>query len=166
MAHNKVRKYKMGYLVSMTFRVVRANLYNQDLGLIHSTNGNHLESPNEGSSIDHQVTVHLHAQNITMFPTPQLSRRSKEFDKNVQQQVTVAKSMRVNTTVACDWLNFEFQSLRLILVAAGGWWLARTIERIHERVMCGEYCFFMSKPAAGVYFVQLLVVIGAATSFG
>ncbi|KZV19733.1 hypothetical protein F511_28595 [Dorcoceras hygrometricum] len=47
----------------------RANLYNQDLGLIHSTYGNHLESPNEGSSIDHQVTIHLHAQNITMFPT-------------------------------------------------------------------------------------------------
>ncbi|KZV50105.1 hypothetical protein F511_21006 [Dorcoceras hygrometricum] len=39
--------------VSMTFRVVRTNLYNQDLGLIHSTNGNHLESPNKGSSIDH-----------------------------------------------------------------------------------------------------------------
>ncbi|KZV19105.1 formin-like protein 20 [Dorcoceras hygrometricum] len=38
----------------MTFRVVRTNQYNQDLGLIHSTNGNHLESPNEGSSIDHQ----------------------------------------------------------------------------------------------------------------
>ncbi|KZV32665.1 hypothetical protein F511_32302 [Dorcoceras hygrometricum] len=55
--------------VSMTFRVVRTNKYNQDLGLIHSTNGNHLESPNEGSSIDHQVTIHLHAQNITMFPT-------------------------------------------------------------------------------------------------
>ncbi|KZV55354.1 hypothetical protein F511_24671 [Dorcoceras hygrometricum] len=36
------------------FRVVRTNQYNQDLGLIHSTNGNHLESPNEGSSIDHQ----------------------------------------------------------------------------------------------------------------
>ncbi|KZV46250.1 exportin-1-like [Dorcoceras hygrometricum] len=34
--------------VSMTFRVVRTNPYNQDLGLIHSTNGNHLESPNEG----------------------------------------------------------------------------------------------------------------------
>ncbi|KZV27768.1 hypothetical protein F511_32993 [Dorcoceras hygrometricum] len=31
----------------MTFRVVRTNQYNQDLGLIHSTNGNHLESPNE-----------------------------------------------------------------------------------------------------------------------
>ncbi|KZV35291.1 hypothetical protein F511_41325 [Dorcoceras hygrometricum] len=33
---------------------LRTNQYNQDLGLIHSTNGNHLESPNEGSSIDHQ----------------------------------------------------------------------------------------------------------------
>ncbi|KZV37063.1 triacylglycerol lipase [Dorcoceras hygrometricum] len=55
--------------VSMTFRVVRTNQYNQDLGLIHSTNGNHLESPNEGSSIDHQVTIYMHAQNITMFPT-------------------------------------------------------------------------------------------------
>ncbi|KZV21153.1 putative beta-1,3-galactosyltransferase 3 [Dorcoceras hygrometricum] len=55
--------------VSMTFLVVRTNQYNQDLGLIHSTNGNHLESPNEGSSIDHQVTIYLHAQNITMFPT-------------------------------------------------------------------------------------------------
>ncbi|KZV47036.1 hypothetical protein F511_30140 [Dorcoceras hygrometricum] len=47
----------------------KTNQYNQDLGLIHSTNGNHLESPNEGSSIDHQVTTYLHAQNITMFPT-------------------------------------------------------------------------------------------------
>ncbi|KZV42755.1 hypothetical protein F511_07452 [Dorcoceras hygrometricum] len=46
----------------------KTNQYNQDLGLIHSTNGNHLESPNEGSSIDHQVTIYLHAQNITMFP--------------------------------------------------------------------------------------------------
>ncbi|KZV16873.1 putative disease resistance protein [Dorcoceras hygrometricum] len=41
--------------VSMTFRVVRTNQYNQDLGLFHSTNGNHLQSPNEGSSIDHQA---------------------------------------------------------------------------------------------------------------
>ncbi|KZV16945.1 hypothetical protein F511_35643, partial [Dorcoceras hygrometricum] len=41
--------------VSMTFRVMRTNQYNQDLGLIHSTNGNHLESPKEGSSIDHQA---------------------------------------------------------------------------------------------------------------
>ncbi|KZV20439.1 hypothetical protein F511_39521 [Dorcoceras hygrometricum] len=59
----------------MTFRVVRTNQYNQDLGLIHSTNGNHLESPNEGSSIDHQVTIHLHAQNITMFPTNETCTR-------------------------------------------------------------------------------------------
>ncbi|KZV29781.1 hypothetical protein F511_33523 [Dorcoceras hygrometricum] len=65
--------------------------------------------------------------------------QTKRFDKIVQQQVTVAKSMRVNT-IACDWLNFEFQSLRLILIAAGGWWLARTIERNHERVTRGEYC--------------------------
>ncbi|KZV23837.1 hypothetical protein F511_27282 [Dorcoceras hygrometricum] len=42
--------------VSMTFRVMRTNQYNQDLGLIHSTNGNHLESPKEGSSIDHQLS--------------------------------------------------------------------------------------------------------------
>ncbi|KZV52755.1 triacylglycerol lipase [Dorcoceras hygrometricum] len=48
--------------------VTRTNQYNQDLELIHSTNGNHLESPKEGSSIDHQVTIYLHAQNITMFP--------------------------------------------------------------------------------------------------
>ncbi|KZV38360.1 hypothetical protein F511_16027 [Dorcoceras hygrometricum] len=47
----------------------KTNQYNQDLGLFHSTNGNHLKSPNEGSSIDHQVNIHLHAQNITMFPT-------------------------------------------------------------------------------------------------
>ncbi|KZV33748.1 hypothetical protein F511_12318 [Dorcoceras hygrometricum] len=46
--------------VSMTFRVVRTNQYNQDLGLIHSTNGNHLESPNEGSSIDHQFPCGNH----------------------------------------------------------------------------------------------------------
>ncbi|KZV47910.1 hypothetical protein F511_28758 [Dorcoceras hygrometricum] len=47
----------------------KTNQYNQDLGLIHSTNGNHLKSLNEGSSIDHQVTIYLHAHNITMFPT-------------------------------------------------------------------------------------------------
>ncbi|KZV56575.1 hypothetical protein F511_04984 [Dorcoceras hygrometricum] len=48
---------------------LKTNQYNQDLGLIHSTNGNHLECPNEGSSIDHQVTIYLHAQNISMFST-------------------------------------------------------------------------------------------------
>ncbi|KZV34177.1 hypothetical protein F511_40358 [Dorcoceras hygrometricum] len=64
----RVKVRRLSCRVSMTFRVVRTNQYNQDLGLIHSTNGNHLESPNEGSSIDHQVTIHLHAQNITIFP--------------------------------------------------------------------------------------------------
>ncbi|KZV38692.1 UDP-glucose:glycoprotein glucosyltransferase-like [Dorcoceras hygrometricum] len=63
----------------MTFRVVRTNQYNQDLGLIHSTNGNHLESPNEGSSIDHQVTIYLHAQNITMFPTNETRTQHKFY---------------------------------------------------------------------------------------
>ncbi|KZV07007.1 hypothetical protein F511_45505 [Dorcoceras hygrometricum] len=65
----RVKVRRLSCRVSMTFRVVRTNQYNQDLGLIHSTNGNHLESPNKGSSIDHQVTIYLHAQNITMFPT-------------------------------------------------------------------------------------------------
>ncbi|KZV26628.1 dentin sialophosphoprotein-like [Dorcoceras hygrometricum] len=65
----RVKVRRLSCRVSMTFRVVRTNQYNQDLGLIHSTNGNHLESPKEGSSIDHQVTIYLHAQNITMFPT-------------------------------------------------------------------------------------------------
>ncbi|KZV35263.1 hypothetical protein F511_42180 [Dorcoceras hygrometricum] len=65
----RVKVRRLSCRVSMTFRVMRTNQYNQDLGLIHSTNGNHLESPNEGSSIDHQVTIYLHAQNITMFPT-------------------------------------------------------------------------------------------------
>ncbi|KZV26702.1 kelch-like protein 8 [Dorcoceras hygrometricum] len=64
-----VKVRRLSCRVSMAFRLVRTNQYNQDLGLIHETNGNHLESPNEGSSIDHQVTIHLHAQNITMFPT-------------------------------------------------------------------------------------------------
>ncbi|KZV24512.1 hypothetical protein F511_39298 [Dorcoceras hygrometricum] len=65
----RVKVRHLSCRVSMTFRLVRTNQYNQDLGLIHSTNGNDLKSPNEGSSIDHQVTIHLHAQNITMFPT-------------------------------------------------------------------------------------------------
>ncbi|KZV25437.1 thioredoxin-like 3-3 [Dorcoceras hygrometricum] len=59
----------------MTFRVVRTNQYNQDLGLIHSTNGNHLESPNEGSSIDHQITS-----------LAELSRRSRKLARERKQQ--------------------------------------------------------------------------------
>ncbi|KZV55101.1 hypothetical protein F511_07487 [Dorcoceras hygrometricum] len=65
----RVKVRRLSCRASMAFRVVSTNQYNQDLELIHSTNGNHLESPNEGSSIDHQVTIHLHAQNIIIFPT-------------------------------------------------------------------------------------------------
>ncbi|KZV52534.1 hypothetical protein F511_27064 [Dorcoceras hygrometricum] len=88
--------------VSMTFRVVRANLYNQDLGLIHSINGNHLESTNEGSSIDHQVTIHLHAQNITMFPT------------NETWYFTSQISCRVSMTFRVVRANLYNQDLGLI----------------------------------------------------
>ncbi|KZV24444.1 Craniofacial development protein 1 isoform 1 [Dorcoceras hygrometricum] len=62
----------------------KTNQYNQVLGLIHSTNGNHLESPNEGSSIDHQVTIHLHAQNITMFPTNETWRYREKSVLNLE----------------------------------------------------------------------------------
>ncbi|KZV38536.1 hypothetical protein F511_20404 [Dorcoceras hygrometricum] len=57
----------------------KTNQYNQDLGLNHSTNGNHLESPKEGSSIDHQITIYLHAQNITMFPTNETWPKNLKF---------------------------------------------------------------------------------------
>ncbi|KZV21380.1 hypothetical protein F511_23971 [Dorcoceras hygrometricum] len=56
--------------VSMTFRVVRTNQYNQDLGLIHSTNGNHLESPKEGSSIDHQALDKHNATHLLIQVSP------------------------------------------------------------------------------------------------
>ncbi|KZV58026.1 protein IQ-DOMAIN 32-like [Dorcoceras hygrometricum] len=56
----------------MTFRVVRTNQYNQYLGLIHSTNGNHLESPKEGSSIDHQAVnlILAHHEKPLRIPVP------------------------------------------------------------------------------------------------
>ncbi|KZV41930.1 heat shock 70 kDa protein 17 [Dorcoceras hygrometricum] len=73
----RVKVRHLSCRVSMMVRVVRTNQYNQDLGLIHSTNGNHLESPNEGSSIDHQVTIYPHAQNITMLPTNETCLRPK-----------------------------------------------------------------------------------------
>ncbi|KZV27803.1 Tau class glutathione S-transferase [Dorcoceras hygrometricum] len=68
--------------VSMTFRVVRTNQYNQDLGLIHSTNGNHLESPNEGSSIYHQQAPPLLSSLKPPPPPPSSPEiRSGQFDE-------------------------------------------------------------------------------------
>ncbi|KZV40778.1 hypothetical protein F511_30305 [Dorcoceras hygrometricum] len=84
----------------MTFRVVRTNQYNQDLGLIHSTNGNHLESPNEGSSIDHQVTIYLYAQNITMFPTNETWYCHRE-------EVFLIVPKSISFLVQADWRKIE-----------------------------------------------------------
>ncbi|KZV50071.1 hypothetical protein F511_29998 [Dorcoceras hygrometricum] len=91
----------------MTFRVVRTNRYNQDLGLIHSTNGNHLESPNEGSSIDHQVTIHLHAQNITMFPTNETWYFASQMlvsSSGGLILILTAQSTRNEFRIHCDYL--------------------------------------------------------------
>ncbi|KZV42645.1 hypothetical protein F511_24296 [Dorcoceras hygrometricum] len=83
----------------MSFRVVRTNQYNQGLGLIHSTNGNHLESPNEGSSIDHQVTIYLHAQNITMFPTNETWRLAPtNFKRKLALQRLAVVVLRIRST--------------------------------------------------------------------
>ncbi|KZV37956.1 hypothetical protein F511_05439 [Dorcoceras hygrometricum] len=86
--------------------VTRTNQYNQDLGLIHSTNGNHLESPNEGSSIDHQVTIYLHAQNITMFSTNETWYFAS--------QILVSLSCRVSMTFRVVRTNQYNQDLGLI----------------------------------------------------
>ncbi|KZV16168.1 pentatricopeptide repeat-containing protein-like [Dorcoceras hygrometricum] len=47
----------------------KTNSVQPDLGLIHSTNGNHLESPNEGSSIDHQGKPVVIAQEAVHLQT-------------------------------------------------------------------------------------------------
>ncbi|KZV16246.1 protein DEFECTIVE IN MERISTEM SILENCING 3 [Dorcoceras hygrometricum] len=54
--------------VSIAFRVVGL-ICTTNLGLNSLDKYNHLKSSNEGSSIDHWVTIHLHAHNISMFPT-------------------------------------------------------------------------------------------------
>ncbi|KZV47370.1 hypothetical protein F511_24649 [Dorcoceras hygrometricum] len=48
----------------------KTNQYNKNLGLIHSINGNHLESPKEGSSIDHQIAVETPIRSTTRSETP------------------------------------------------------------------------------------------------
>ncbi|KZV41246.1 hypothetical protein F511_28661 [Dorcoceras hygrometricum] len=80
----------------------KTNQYNQDLGLIHSTNGNHLESPNEGSSIDHQVTINLHAQNITMFPTNETCRSYSVQQMKIQQ---IRRGARYG--MSCDDISLD-----------------------------------------------------------
>ncbi|KZV33537.1 hypothetical protein F511_18100 [Dorcoceras hygrometricum] len=85
----------------------KTNQYNQDLGLIHSTNGNHLECPNEGSSIDHQVTIHLHAQNITMFPT---NETWDTASRGITTFVTPKPHFRTNTSDHGAVLEDERQS--------------------------------------------------------
>ncbi|KZV21264.1 hypothetical protein F511_23389 [Dorcoceras hygrometricum] len=109
--------------VSMKFRVVRTNQYNQDLGLNHSTNGNHLESPNEGSSIDHQVTIHLHAQNITMFPT---NETCIYIPKAFYVPNILSSSFSIYTTIASftsNALHVNFESVLTILVEVPGYGL-------------------------------------------
>ncbi|KZV48232.1 hypothetical protein F511_26777 [Dorcoceras hygrometricum] len=93
----------------MTFRVVRTNQYNQDLGLIHSTNGNHLESPNEGSSIDHQVTIYLHAQNITMFPTNETWSESTVQGEHRGIQISFRRTLDKSTEMASSFTTTALQ---------------------------------------------------------
>ncbi|KZV35728.1 Calcium-binding EF hand family protein isoform 1 [Dorcoceras hygrometricum] len=78
----------------MTFRVVRTNQYNQDLGLIHSTNGNHLKSPNEGSSIDHQNQLLSKTDNLEkalVEAHTQQDQVLRGLIKNVRQEVQIQK---------------------------------------------------------------------------
>ncbi|KZV18770.1 hypothetical protein F511_23340 [Dorcoceras hygrometricum] len=77
-------------------RVGKRVKYNQDLGLIHSTNGNHLESPKEGRSIDHQVTIYLHAQNFTMFHTNETWKHLENVVDGLEIKMDVLES-----TLAC-----------------------------------------------------------------
>ncbi|KZV41258.1 hypothetical protein F511_41207 [Dorcoceras hygrometricum] len=83
----------------MTFRVVRTNQYNQDLGLIHSTNGNHLESANEGSSIDHQL---LHTANQSLNS---ISTHVSSLDQSYARLRYDTNITRHHTTKLCDMLK-------------------------------------------------------------
>ncbi|KZV52372.1 hypothetical protein F511_33222 [Dorcoceras hygrometricum] len=127
---------------------------NSDIASVTSIGYPRMSASGESSTTMHRL---LHASGHHPIPPPndpnvgtRRSDQTKRFDEIVQQQVTVAKSMRVNTTVACDWLNFEFQSLRLILVAAGS---RRANTRINEEaprccdwilVATGYHCDWIS----------------------
>ncbi|KZV20487.1 hypothetical protein F511_30936 [Dorcoceras hygrometricum] len=64
----RVKVRHLSCRVSMTFRVIRANLNNQDLGLIHSTNGNHLESPTRSQEPTAEQ-ISSHAKQIQSLAT-------------------------------------------------------------------------------------------------
>ncbi|KZV58498.1 hypothetical protein F511_11958 [Dorcoceras hygrometricum] len=68
----------------------KTNQYNQDLGHIHSTNGNHLESPNEGSSIDHQAAVDPPIRFTTGIDLPP-SIRTRRYDGFYRDGITSAR---------------------------------------------------------------------------
>ncbi|KZV30224.1 molybdate transporter 2 [Dorcoceras hygrometricum] len=91
----RVKVTRLSCRVSMTFRVVRTNQYNQDLGRIHSTNGNHLQSPKEGSSIDHQLmsNVEQEADNSKC--------NSEESDVVLKNQQMV----RVQQMATVEWIQ-------------------------------------------------------------
>ncbi|KZV51307.1 hypothetical protein F511_17545 [Dorcoceras hygrometricum] len=119
--------------VSMTFRVVRTNQYNQDLGLIHSTNGNHLESLNEGSSIDHQVTIHLHAQNITMFPTNETCSDAESW---LQHITRLFDQVRYENERILSLATFQLRK------NAERWWrgASRTLEETGAGITWDSFC--------------------------
>ncbi|KZV35363.1 hypothetical protein F511_02967 [Dorcoceras hygrometricum] len=105
----------------MTFRVVRTNQYNQDLGLIHSTNGNHLENPKEGSSIDHQLEL---VSSNPMYCSCELDfARYLEFGRSVLSQICAIGTR-------CQELSFATS-----LVTSGG--------RGEQSPKCGRKLFFI-----------------------
>ncbi|KZV53616.1 hypothetical protein F511_26280 [Dorcoceras hygrometricum] len=164
---------------SMSFRVMRTNQYNQDLGLIHSTNGNHLESPNEGSSIDHQVTIHPHAQNITMFPTNETWEHCDvlniQMDSDlVIYRTTLVRTFQVVTICRVDksestgcvlgkWVClvtlmmslFDLQDVCIVIGSLATLDLSMVVDLIGIYVLKGPYCMLTTFN----WFLQELSVI-------
>ncbi|KZV19669.1 hypothetical protein F511_30837 [Dorcoceras hygrometricum] len=102
----------------------KTNQYNQDLGHIHSTNGNHLESPNEGS-IDHQVTIHLHAQNITIFPNNETWYFASQVLVSISGYlilILTAQSTRNEFRIHNSSDEGESGSVGLLLLRRFVWW--------------------------------------------
>ncbi|KZV49799.1 putative LRR receptor-like serine/threonine-protein kinase [Dorcoceras hygrometricum] len=148
--------------------IMMTNQYNQDLGLIHSTNGNHLESPNEGSSIDNQVTIYLHAQNITMFPTNATwskNMSSRWFTMNVQQLVwcvhgsaagLAMETSKVDSPVLTLAMSlFDLQDVRIAIGSIATLDLPMVVDLIGIYGLKGPYCTLTTTN----WFLQALSVI-------